>query len=510
MASHVAPPLAAHRWLVLAARLPGQCADQAPAAPRHHRLGRACARRRAGPQGAIWVGTYGQGIYRLPAGAETWESIRARHDRQVDLLGLRPGPRVRLSGEIWYGTVGNGWGLSTDGGATWRNWTFEATGSRVAVRGPVGIVVRGDTTVIATADGLQLTTDDGAHWMAVGDAVGPRRKGSGRHRVRAAGQRVRPPAGADRRGWHVSTLRGNQRLVTPRRAGKSALAAAALQPANAVLIGRQQIRGTPLRTPPGHRTCPASASPAPAAGAPRAAHHLVPPADRATDNAYIDQTYRYGSTMGGNFQQHQGVEFNNPDGTPVHAIAVGNGGLCRPRGSGRAHGGHPARYHHHGRRQDAAGSFGLLPQLRARGAGGRRVTRGPADLPRGQYRPRHQRPPASRGARLADRLGRRRSWTRCSGSRPTPPIPSCGSSRCRAPASSRARCSTPRAAGAAGPDLRHRQAGSQPKRRSPTPRPTATGPSAPALRRALRGGRCARRGVRRWAWRSAGRRYCGG
>ncbi|PYP70292.1 MAG: hypothetical protein DMD41_15195, partial [Gemmatimonadetes bacterium] len=38
---------------------------------------------------------------------------------------------------------------------------------------------------------------------------------------------------------------------------------------------------------------------------------------------YIDQTYRFGSTMGGNFQPHQGVEFNNPDGTPVHAIGDG-------------------------------------------------------------------------------------------------------------------------------------------------------------------------------------------
>jgi murein DD-endopeptidase MepM/ murein hydrolase activator NlpD len=27
--------------------------------------------------------------------------------------------------------------------------------------------------------------------------------------------------------------------------------------------------------------------------------------------------------MGGNFQQHQGVEFNNPDGTPVYAIGSG-------------------------------------------------------------------------------------------------------------------------------------------------------------------------------------------
>src|SRR6267143_1227068 len=42
-----------------------------------------------------------------------------------------------------------------------------------------------------------------------------------------------------------------------------------------------------------------------------------------TDQPYIDQTYRYGATMGGNFQEHQGVEFNNPDGTPVHAIGDG-------------------------------------------------------------------------------------------------------------------------------------------------------------------------------------------
>jgi murein DD-endopeptidase MepM/ murein hydrolase activator NlpD len=41
------------------------------------------------------------------------------------------------------------------------------------------------------------------------------------------------------------------------------------------------------------------------------------------DQPYIDQTYRYGSTMGGNFQQHQGVEFNDPRGTAVHAIGSG-------------------------------------------------------------------------------------------------------------------------------------------------------------------------------------------
>jgi len=58
---------------------------------------------------------------------------------------------------------------------------------------------------------------------------------------------------------------------------------------------------------------------------PAAARHVRfgrPIADERA-NPYIDPTYRYGSTMGGNFQQHMGIEFNNPAGTPVHAIANG-------------------------------------------------------------------------------------------------------------------------------------------------------------------------------------------
>lgn len=64
---------------------------------------------------------------------------------------------------------------------------------------------------------------------------------------------------------------------------------------------------------------------APNAGAPAVPRHawFRRPIDAAEGNPYIDATYRYGSTMGGQFQQHQGVEFNNPQGTPVHAIADG-------------------------------------------------------------------------------------------------------------------------------------------------------------------------------------------
>src|SRR3954447_24003805 len=70
-------------------------------------------------QGSIWVGTYGQGIYRLPVGATSWQPIR--HDSTAKSISsdfvqaLAFGSR----GEVWYGTIGNGWGVSTDGGATW-------------------------------------------------------------------------------------------------------------------------------------------------------------------------------------------------------------------------------------------------------------------------------------------------------------------------------------------------------------------------------------------------------
>ena len=41
------------------------------------------------------------------------------------------------------------------------------------------------------------------------------------------------------------------------------------------------------------------------------------------DQNLKDQTYLYGSTMGGNFRQHQGNEYNAPEGTPL--LAVDNG-----------------------------------------------------------------------------------------------------------------------------------------------------------------------------------------
>ena len=281
-------------------------------------------------QGSIWVGTYGQGLYRLPVGSETWQSIRRdttsrdSTNRSISwdfVHALAFGSR----GEIWYGTVGNGWGLSTDGGTTWKNWGFNQLGPQWQYVAPSGIVVRGDTTVIGTADGLQVTLDNGAKWTALGDAIGPQARGPADTAYRVLPSEYVRRVTADRRGWTVATLRGNQRIrrTATGWAGEP-IAAAAFAPANALLIGRQLIRGTPCGLRPIADTLPCLRQSAPAADPPKNPlttwfHRPIAP----TDNSFIDQTYRYGSTMGGNFQQHQGVEFNNPDGTPVHAIGSG-------------------------------------------------------------------------------------------------------------------------------------------------------------------------------------------
>ncbi|HEX5964018.1 MAG TPA: peptidoglycan DD-metalloendopeptidase family protein [Gemmatimonadales bacterium] len=276
-------------------------------------------------RGAIWVGTYGHGIYRLPVGATVWEPIR--HDSTETSISwdfvqaLTFGAR----GQIWYGTIGNGWGLSTDGGATWKNWAYKQLGPEWQYVTPSGIVVRGDTTVIGTADGLQVTTNDGANWTALADATGPPARGPADTVFRVLRSEYVRRVATDRRGWNVATLRGSQRLRRGATGWQSEpLTAAAFPPGNALLIGKQLIRGTQCGLKPATDTLPCLRQAGPAAEAPRTPLTTWFKRPIAlTDNSFIDQTYRYGSTMGGNFQQHQGVEFNNPDGTPVYAIGAG-------------------------------------------------------------------------------------------------------------------------------------------------------------------------------------------
>ena len=123
------------------------------------------------PDGAIWVGTYGQGIYvsRDGNGSE-WTQLTSEDSTGiswdfVNALAFAPG-------EVWYGTVGNGWGVSRDGGSTWRNWTYDELGPRWQYVAPGGVRTAGDTVFVATADGLRISADDGETWRDVTEQNG--------------------------------------------------------------------------------------------------------------------------------------------------------------------------------------------------------------------------------------------------------------------------------------------------------------------------------------------------
>ena len=277
------------------------------------------------PDGARWVGTYAEGIFVLRRGARAWDRIRTDTTGtsiSMDFINaIAFGPR----GEVWYGTVGNGWGLSTDGGRSWRNWTIRQLGPEWQYVAPEGISTKGDTTVIGTADGIQVTTDNGEHWTAIIDGTGPPARGPADSAFALLDDEYVLALSAVKGGWNVRTLTGTMVLAAAggkwRRGGAAETGAAAR--VTTLVKGKALSCGFAAGAPLCPRMQgPTPARPAPAApAAPRTTWFGRPIAPPANDN--IDQTYRYGSTMGGFFQPHQGVEFNNPDGTPV--LAIGDG-----------------------------------------------------------------------------------------------------------------------------------------------------------------------------------------
>lgn len=261
------------------------------------------------PDSAIWVGTYGEGIFVLRKGAGSWERIRSSNDTAAHAISwdfvhaFAFGPR----GQVWYGTVGNGWGLSTDNGMTWKNWAFRQLGPEWQYVAPNGIVTRGDTTYIATADGIKLTWDDGATWRVITDSIGAT---TAKDSVwgRIENQYVRAI------GVSITT----KAVISIAEVGGKATSADG---------GRTWQRDTAFSWSEWSSTrdfhVPKDVASNVASRISRPRHTWFRRPIALTDQPYIDQTYRFGSTMGGNFQPHQGVEFNNADGTPVHAIGDG-------------------------------------------------------------------------------------------------------------------------------------------------------------------------------------------
>jgi murein DD-endopeptidase MepM/ murein hydrolase activator NlpD len=149
---------------VMLALAPQAVAQQLPPLPDSSGWGVHILALGRGPDGAVWVGTYGEGIYVLRPGATAWDHVRAG-DAPVQAFAF--GPRDE---DVWYGTAGSGWGLSRDGGHTWRTWDAREAGARWQNVAPNGIALRGDTVFIGTTGGIRYTRDHGALWSAVADS----------------------------------------------------------------------------------------------------------------------------------------------------------------------------------------------------------------------------------------------------------------------------------------------------------------------------------------------------
>src|SRR5437879_6002052 len=277
------------------------------------------------PDGAVWVGTYGQGIYVLRPAAGTWEHIGKSADTTahsiswdfVHAFGFGP------LGAIWYGTVGNGWGLSSDGGKTWTNWELTQLGPEWEAVAPRGLGADSGGVWVRTERVLFRFDPARGVWV---DRRGRANCGRGPiiKKCRAA---IPPVQRLDRAPYgdvYAATPGGVFRYDDPLSVCDPVKMATAFLPLSAgwYAVGR----------PSGVASCRFDQ------GLTLVGVTYRPPADTNTqglkhtwfqrpialeDQAYIDQTYRYGSTMGGAFQQHQGVEFNAPDGSPVHAIGDG-------------------------------------------------------------------------------------------------------------------------------------------------------------------------------------------
>jgi hypothetical protein len=123
---------------------------------------------RRSPGGHLWVGTWDRGIFLLRSGEREWTHFAP--DPNVATT-VAPAPVNSLAFQsdsiIWYGTAGGGFGVSSDGGQTWRSWRAQALGPRWQYVAHNGIRTRGDTVFIATSDGVRLSWDRGASWRCV-------------------------------------------------------------------------------------------------------------------------------------------------------------------------------------------------------------------------------------------------------------------------------------------------------------------------------------------------------
>ena len=322
------------------------------------------------PDGAVWYGTLGNGWGRSDDGGRTWTNWTFRQ-LGPEYQYVAPNGIV-LRGDTVYVATADGIKVSGNRGTTWTVVT-DTIGARSAADSVIGTI--GNQYVLALAAG-----PDGALWLSHAGGLERSRDGGRTWRAWALDHRVRAilPLGAD------SVLLGTEDGVLAAAAGDtlrtqpvplgvpagvvqqlvrlpSGMVVAAAEPgalpvrafaqplwtaadprarmATSVLPdgARGMLVGTPVGlrpVPPREPDAVPPARPATVATSAEPRHTWFARPVDPRDQPYIDQTYRYGSTMGGNFQQHQGVEFNGGEGTPTRAIGDGLVVLAGPAEAG--------------------------------------------------------------------------------------------------------------------------------------------------------------------------------
>lgn len=120
------------------------------------------------PDGALWAGTHGAGVYVLRPDTARWDRLAPSDEDSVSIMaGQINSIAFARDGAIWLGTAGDGFARSLDGGLTWRRWTADAMGPHWQYVAAGGIAANGDTVYIATSDGLRMTWDGGERWRCV-------------------------------------------------------------------------------------------------------------------------------------------------------------------------------------------------------------------------------------------------------------------------------------------------------------------------------------------------------
>ena len=248
---------------------------------------------------------------------------------------------VAPNGTIWVGYPG-GLAYSSDRGRSWR----EATGE--GLQDPVRAVLASANAVWVATDNHMLRDSTDQHVFHIADPRVPGWRGLpgapralmaevppdfGMLRTDAMPPRVRREIEAQLTGGAPTLITSNGAVVSePGGAPVVQFLAASerYRPASDLWAGAWLGARPIVGATAGLQRVLAGEAPtigviSGALALPEAGRHLWlrRPVPDSGANRYIDGTYRYGSTMGGNFQQHQGVEFNNAAGTPVFAAADG-------------------------------------------------------------------------------------------------------------------------------------------------------------------------------------------